>query len=122
MATGTTVYSEMLGGVYGLPNPTLNKLMATQFEKGGSTAAWLPGTTGHAWQAVAANGSDYSHPAMNVAARVIALTAAEMMISPDVLAQAKQDLIAARGKDFVYEAMFGDRQPALDFAMPKKER
>lgn len=182
MATGTKAHSEVLGGVYSLlPNPTLNQLMATQFEKVGAprltpaqlaaakrmepyleqghapyeameqvnveanpmtaaastdvsdvswvvpvagitTAAWLPGTTGHAWQAVAASGSAYSHPAMNVAARVIALTAAEMMTSPDVLAKARTDLIAARGKDFVYEAMLGDRQPALDFATPRKER
>ena len=37
---------------------------------------------------------------------------------PQALADAKAELLKARGSDFRYEALLGDRQPALDYRKP----
>lgn len=53
-----------------------------------------------------------------VAAKTIALTAAELFLRPDVLANARKELDTARGPGFTYKAMLGDRAPALDYRKP----
>ena len=53
-----------------------------------------------------------------VAAKTIALTAAELFRSPQVLAEAKAELVKLRGADWKYEALLGDRAPALDYRKP----
>lgn len=79
------------------------------------TATWAPGTPAHSWQAVAASGSSIGAKGGVVAAKAIALTAAELFQSPDTLAAAKAELEKARGADFKYQAMVGERQPPLDY-------
>jgi aminobenzoyl-glutamate utilization protein B len=80
-----------------------------------NTAAWVPGTPAHSWQAVAASGMSIGAKGGVVAAKTIALTAAELFRNPAVLAAAKAELVAARGADFKYAALLGDRPPALDY-------
>lgn len=82
---------------------------------GMGTATWVPGTPAHSWQAVAASGSSVGAKGGVVAAKTIALTAAELFRSPDVLATARAELDKARGPGFQYQAMVGDRQPPLDY-------
>lgn len=79
------------------------------------TATWVPGTPAHSWQAVAASGMSIGAKGGVVAAKTIALTAAELFRSPQVLADAKAELLRLRGPNFKYQALLGDRPPALDY-------
>jgi aminobenzoyl-glutamate utilization protein B len=83
-----------------------------------NTATWVPGTSAHSWQAVAASGMSIGIKGGVVAAKTIALTAADLFQSPQVLAEAKAELVKARGPNFKYQAMLGDRKPALDYRKP----
>ena len=80
-----------------------------------STATWVPGTSAHSWQAVAAGGTDIGTKGMIVAAKTLALTTIELFQSPDVIAAAWEELTAHRGADFEYSALLGDRPPPLDY-------
>ncbi len=85
---------------------------------GMNAATWVPGTPAHSWQAVAASGASIGAKGGVVAAKTIALTAAELFENPQILAAAKKELLAARGPDFKYRALLGDRAPALDYRKP----
>ncbi|MDW3192014.1 MAG: amidohydrolase [Cytophagales bacterium] len=78
-------------------------------------ATWVPGTAAHSWQAVAAGGTSIGQKGMMVAAKTLALTIAELIDKPAVLAKVQEEFEASRGSDFVYEALVGDRGPALDY-------
>ena len=80
-----------------------------------STATWVPGTSAHSWQAVAAGGTGIGHKGMMVAAKTLALTAIDLFQSPDVIAAAWEELRERRGADFEYVALLGDRPPPLDY-------
>lgn len=82
------------------------------------TATWVPGTPAHSWQAVAASGMSIGAKGGVVAAKTIALTGAELFRSPQTLAAAKAELLQARGPNWKYEAMLGNRKPALDYRKP----
>jgi aminobenzoyl-glutamate utilization protein B len=79
------------------------------------TATWVPGTPGHSWQAVAAGGMSIGHKGMLLAARLLAKTAVDLMQDPEIIAAAQAEFFRARGPDFEYEALLGDRQPPLDY-------
>ncbi|MDX1395140.1 MAG: amidohydrolase [Gemmatimonadota bacterium] len=80
-----------------------------------STATWVPGTSAHSWQAVAAGGMSIGHKGMLVAAKTLALTAADLFTSPEVIAAAWDELRERRGPNFEYVSLLGDRPPALDY-------
>lgn len=80
-----------------------------------STAVWVPGTPAHSWQAVAASGSSRGMKGGVVAAKAMALTAAELFLSPESIAAAKAEFEKTRGADFVYKPIVGDRSPPLDY-------
>ncbi|MCG8468366.1 MAG: peptidase dimerization domain-containing protein, partial [Gemmatimonadetes bacterium] len=80
-----------------------------------STATWVPGTSAHSWQAVAAGGTDIGSKGMIVAAKTLALTAIELFERPDVVAAAWSELRERRGPDWSYVALLGDRPPPLDY-------
>ena len=80
-----------------------------------STATWVPGTSAHSWQAVAAGGTDIGTKGMMVAAKTLALTMIDLFQSPDVIAAAWEELTERRGADFEYTALLGDRPPPLDY-------
>lgn len=82
---------------------------------GMSAATWVPGTSAHTWQAVAAGGTDIGINGMMVAAKTLTLTAIDIFNDPAVTQKAKAELIRRQGKNFVYEALVGDRQPPLDY-------
>ena len=82
---------------------------------GMSAATWVPGTTAHTWQAVAAGGTSIGLKGMMVAAKTIALTAMDIYKNPKIAETAKAELMEQQGKDFVYEALIGDREPPLDY-------
>ena len=81
-----------------------------------SSATWVPGTAAHSWQAVAAGGMSIGHTGMMVAAKTMALTIMDCLVSPEMLKNAKLELLKRRGGDqFKYEALLGDRNPPLDY-------
>ena len=80
-----------------------------------TAATWVPGTPAHSWQAVACGGTGIALKGMVVAAKTIALTAVDLFTKPELVAQSKAELATRRGTDFKYEALIGDRKPALDY-------
>lgn len=82
---------------------------------GMNAATWVPGTSAHTWQAVAAGGTSIGHKGMMVAAKTLTLTAIDIFKDPAVVAKALEELNKRRGDDFKYEALTGDRKPPLDY-------
>lgn len=79
------------------------------------TATWVPGTSAHSWQAVAAGGMSIGYKGMMVAAKTVALTAINLYDNPKTIEEAWKELKRRRGADFKYESLLGDRKPPLDF-------
>ena len=79
------------------------------------TATWVPGTAAHSWQAVAAGGTSIGHKGMMTAAKTMALTAIDLFNTPLVIEESWKELRKRRGENFKYEALVGDRKPALDY-------
>ena len=81
-----------------------------------STATWVPGIPAHSWQAVACDGMSIGFKGMMVAAKTIALTAADIFLKPQVIEPATVELRKARGGEgFVYKSLAGERKPPLDY-------
>jgi len=78
-------------------------------------ATWVPGTPAHSWQAVAAGGMSIGTKGMMVAAKTMAATAIDLFSNLDIIEKAKAEFLEARGKDFKYIPLTGDRVPALDY-------
>lgn len=82
-----------------------------------TTATWVPGTPAHSWQAIAAGGTDIGVKGLQLAAKTLALTAADFFENPELAKQARAELIKQRGPDFNYAPLLGDRAPALDYRL-----
>lgn len=80
-----------------------------------SAATWVPGTSAHTWQAVAAGGMSIGQKGMMVAAKTLTLTAMDIFKDPSVTGKALEELNKRRGDGFVYEALVGDRKAPLDY-------
>ncbi|MEP5936929.1 MAG: amidohydrolase [Erythrobacter sp.] len=79
------------------------------------TATWVPGTSAHSWQAVAASGHSIGHKGTQVAAKAMALMAAELFVNDELRAAARTEFDADRGADYEYKSLLGDRDPPLDY-------
>ncbi|MHA8096665.1 amidohydrolase [Aquirufa antheringensis] len=79
------------------------------------TATWVPGTTAHSWQAVAAGGTSIGKKGMMVAAKTIAGTAMDLFKNPALIDAAKAEWSKRKGAEFKYKALLGDRKPALNY-------
>ncbi|MBN3521958.1 amidohydrolase [Algoriphagus lutimaris] len=79
------------------------------------TATWVPGTSAHTWQAVAAGGTSIGKKGMMVAAKTLTLTAIDIFKDPSIAEKAKVELDQRRGADFKYEALTGERSAPLDY-------
>jgi len=82
---------------------------------GCGTATWVPGTPAHSWQAVAAGGTSIGNKGMLLAARLLAVTAVDLVEQPELRAAARDEFEGRRGADFEYRALLGDRDPPLDY-------
>ncbi len=80
-----------------------------------STATWVPGSSAHSWQSTAASGMSIGQKGMLVAAKTLALTALDLYKSPALIEKARAEWVQKKGADFKYEALLGDRKPALDY-------
>ena len=79
------------------------------------TATWVPGTSSHSWQAVAASGHSIGAKGAQVAAKSMALMAAELFTNEELRVAARAEFDAARGADYEYRSLLGDRAPPLDY-------
>jgi len=82
---------------------------------GVSTATWVPGTSAHSWQSSAASGMSIGFKGAQVAAKTLSLTAIELYTNPELRAEAKAEFEKARGKNYKYKSLLGDRDPPLDY-------
>ena len=82
---------------------------------GFGTATWVPGTSAHSWQAVAAGGTSIGNKCMMIAAKTLALTAINLFQDHDLIKKAKMEFLDRRGADFKYIPLLGDRAPALNY-------
>jgi aminobenzoyl-glutamate utilization protein B len=80
-----------------------------------NAATWVPGTSAHSWQAVAAGGTGIGMKGMQVAAKTMALTTMDLFTQPDALKKARAEFDAKRGPGFKYSSLIGDRKPPLDY-------
>lgn len=80
-----------------------------------STATWVPGTAAHSWQAVAAGGTSIGSKGMLMAAKTLALTAIDLFESPAIIESSWKELKSRQPDGFKYDALVGDRKPALDY-------
>ena len=78
-------------------------------------ATWVPGTSAHSWQAVAASGTSIGFRGANNAAKVLALAAIEVLQNDDLRQAAIAEHRAKVGEDFHYEPLLGNRPPPLDY-------
>jgi len=79
------------------------------------TATWIPGTPSHSWQAVACGGTDIGIKGMIVAAKTLSFTGIDLLLKGEIIKQAKEEWNKARGEDFKYEPLIGNRKPALNY-------
>ncbi|NNF94359.1 MAG: amidohydrolase [Altererythrobacter sp.] len=79
------------------------------------TATWVPGTSAHSWQAVAASGHSIGYKGTMVAAKAMTLMAVELYINSDLRAAARAEFDRSRGPDYQYKSLLGDRAPPLDY-------
>ncbi|GAB2558544.1 amidohydrolase [Spirosoma areae] len=79
------------------------------------TATWVPGSSAHSWQSTAASGMSIGQKGMIVAAKTLALTALDLYKTSALIEKAHAEFLKKRGADFTYEALLGDRKPALDY-------
>jgi len=82
---------------------------------GFDAATWVPGTAAHSWQATAAGGMSIGGKGLVLAAKVLAMTAADLFEDPKLLRAAKEEFERRRGPSFTYQPLLGDRKPPLDY-------
>lgn len=80
-----------------------------------TTATWVPGTAAHSWQAVAAGGTSIGYKGMMMAAKTLALSIIDVYSNPTLIDTAWKEFRKRTGENFKYEALIGDRPPALDY-------
>jgi aminobenzoyl-glutamate utilization protein B len=85
-----------------------------------SAATWVPGTSAHSWQAIAAGGTSIGAKGMLVAAKTLALTAMDLMTQAQLRSAALAEFNGRRGKNFHYQALLGNRAPPLDYRLASK--
>lgn len=104
METGTSMGSTDVGDVsWAVPTAEF------------TTATWVAGTPAHSWQAIAAGGTSIGIKGLQLAAKTLALTAADLYENPELIEQAQAELKKVQGDDYQYSPLLGDRKPALDY-------
>jgi aminobenzoyl-glutamate utilization protein B len=78
-------------------------------------ATFVPGVPAHSWQATACAGGTIGVKGMIVAAKSMALTAADLFSDTAHIQKAKAEFDRKRGAGFVYKTRLADRKPALDY-------
>lgn len=80
-----------------------------------ATATWVPGTSAHSWQSSAASGMSIGYKGANNAAKTLTLAGIELFTNPELREAATQEFHEARGENYTYKSLLGDREPPLDY-------
>lgn len=89
---------------------------------GFTTTCWVPGTSAHSWQAVAAGGMGIGRKGMQLAAKTLAVTAWDLYQDPKLIAASKAEH-ERRTKGKPYKAMLlKGQKPPLDYRNPPKRK
>ena len=80
-----------------------------------STAAWVPGTPAHSWQAVAASGMSIGHKGALAAARALAAAAVTLYLRPDRVRAAREEFERRRAGAAPYAPLLERRDPPLEY-------
>lgn len=89
---------------------------------GFTTACWVPGTSAHSWQAVAAGATTIGRKGMVLAARTLAATAFDLFTEPKLVAAAQaeqRERLAGRKYQPLIEP---NQEPPLDYRNPPRKR
>ncbi len=78
-------------------------------------ATWVPGTSSHSWQSAAASGMSIGFKGTQVAAKTLALAAVELFSNEQLRNEALAAFEEARGPNYEYKPLLGDREPPLDY-------
>ncbi|MCG8441477.1 MAG: amidohydrolase [Caulobacterales bacterium] len=78
-------------------------------------ASYVPGTPGHSWQAVASSGMSIGFKGAQVAAKAMSLAAIEIYQNAELRAEARAAFDEARGPNYQYSSLLGDRDPPLNY-------
>lgn len=84
------------------------------------TATWVPGTSAHSWQAVAAGGTSIGEKGMIVAAKTLAMTVVDLITNSELVASAQIEHRDRIPEGWVYQPLLGDRDPPLDYRLPPR--
>jgi len=79
------------------------------------TATWAPGTSAHSWQSAAASGMSIGFKGAQVAAKTLTLAAIELYTNEELRDTAREEFEEARGENYKYQSLLGDRDPPLDY-------
>jgi aminobenzoyl-glutamate utilization protein B len=78
-------------------------------------ATFVPGTPGHSWQAVACSGSSVGRKGMTIAAKVLALTAWDLLTTPAQVEAARESFKKrSEGKEY-RSRLPADQKPPLNY-------
>jgi aminobenzoyl-glutamate utilization protein B len=88
---------------------------------GFNTACWVPGTSAHSWQAVAAGGTEIGRKGMNLAARVLAGSAWDLFTQPSILKQAQTEHDGLIGARKYQSLMVKGQKPPFDYRKPARK-
>ena len=80
-----------------------------------NTATWVPGTSAHSWQSASASGTTIGYKGAQVAAKTLALAAIELYSNEALREAARAEFEEARGENYKYQSLLGDRDPPLDY-------
>ncbi|MGY8986051.1 MAG: amidohydrolase [Sphingomonadales bacterium] len=83
------------------------------------TATYVPGTSAHSWQAVAAAGMSIGFKGAHNASKTLAMTTIELFQNKALRDKARAEWVDKIGPDYVYKAVLGDRDPPLDYRINK---
>lgn len=79
-------------------------------------AAFVPCSNGHSWQQTASAGCTIGTKGLLNAARVLYLTAWDLLQNPALLQKIQAEFRERRGPDFSFDPLMGDREPPFDYA------
>lgn len=78
-------------------------------------ATYVPGTPGHSWQATACTGTSIGRKGMVLAAKVLALSALDLLTTPELVAKARADFDRRRGGHVYRSRVPADKKPPLNY-------
>jgi aminobenzoyl-glutamate utilization protein B len=86
------------------------------------TACFVPGTPGHSWQAVASGGTTIGRQGMQLAARVLAKSAADLFKNPELVARAQAEHKERRAGRPFKSLLEPGQKPPLDYREAPKQK